>query len=271
MNISKKKIGVGFCVLIFLMLFVLAVNGGGTHSGSKTFVTINGHAMSLQEAVGNNYLKDYGPGASSAGSSQSNAYHDASEIIVTVGSSTSTLAQAIKSGNNRGLCPATSSLTDTPSISFGHDASEITLSSGKSLQQTINDNDFCCVPSSCGGQCGTVSDGCGSTINCGACCVPSGCGGQCGSVGDGCGGTIYCGECPLSCGAIGGTHCYQSGGCKWNQVSAGTSYDCNYCCKVTTNSCGGVGGNWCGSAGSSCPAGKSPVGVPVYDCPVCCK
>lgn len=71
-----------------------------------------------------------------------------------------------------------------------------------------------CVPTSCaalGKNCGTVSDGCGTNLNCGSCtapeictanvcslCVPQTCvgaGATCGALADGCGGTLSCGVC----------------------------------------------------------------------------
>src|SRR5262249_53791608 len=89
-----------------------------------------------------------------------------------------------------------------------------------------------CVPLTCnptnGRYCGTVGDGCGGTLDCGACTAPATCaglgaanvcgdpnckkitcnpagGGQyCGTIGDGCGGTLNCPTtCPggLACGA----------------------------------------------------------------------
>jgi mannobiose 2-epimerase len=72
-----------------------------------------------------------------------------------------------------------------------------------------------CTPSTCsalGAACGTPSDGCGGTLNCGTCptgqtcnashqctCAPATCaslGASCGTVSDGCGGTLNCGTCP---------------------------------------------------------------------------
>ncbi len=72
-----------------------------------------------------------------------------------------------------------------------------------------------CTPMTCpaGVACGTLGDGCGGTIDCGACpsgavcqagacgspaCTPEPCpaGITCGTVGDGCGGTVDCGACP---------------------------------------------------------------------------
>jgi chitodextrinase len=91
-----------------------------------------------------------------------------------------------------------------------------------------------CTPITCsamGYNCGSVSDGCGATLNCGSCTSPATCGGggtknvcgtsctpttcsalgyTCGTAGDGCGGTLNCGSCtaPQYCGG-GGTanHC----------------------------------------------------------------
>jgi hypothetical protein len=76
-----------------------------------------------------------------------------------------------------------------------------------------------CPPIVCqdaGANCGTVPDGCGGMLNCGACPSSQNCGGgkpsacgpgtctplsckdrkaECGTIADGCGGTVYCGEC----------------------------------------------------------------------------
>ncbi len=84
-----------------------------------------------------------------------------------------------------------------------------------------------CVPKTCaalGMLCGTASDGCGATLNCGGCAAPETCGGggtpgicgctptrtcaagvDCSSVADGCGATLDCGGCPEgdTCGANG--------------------------------------------------------------------
>ena len=76
-----------------------------------------------------------------------------------------------------------------------------------------------------GNYCGTVGNGCGRAMDCGACdtslvctsgvcvpgagCVPLTCttatGRYCGTIGDGCGGTLPCGDCPTgsTCGGAG--------------------------------------------------------------------
>jgi hypothetical protein len=112
-------------------------------------------------------------------------------------------------------------------------------SAGATCQQskTPSQDDICvgatCVPKTAcpaGDNCGTVSDGCSGTIDCGTCTAPQTCGGgtpsnpnvcgsggtcvpattcpagdNCGTVSNGCGGTITCGTCtaPETCG--GGT------------------------------------------------------------------
>src|SRR5206468_355790 len=83
-----------------------------------------------------------------------------------------------------------------------------------------------CTPTTCAAQgkdCGTIADGCGGTLTCGACTAPQTCGGagaanvcgtctpttcaaqgkNCGTIADGCGGTLTCGACtaPQTCGA----------------------------------------------------------------------
>src|SRR5207247_1290616 len=85
-----------------------------------------------------------------------------------------------------------------------------------------------CTPTTCAAQgknCGTISNGCGGTLTCGACTAPQTCGGggvanvcgtctpttcaaqgkNCGAISDGCGGTLTCGACttPQTCGGAG--------------------------------------------------------------------
>ncbi|MBI2394510.1 MAG: SUMF1/EgtB/PvdO family nonheme iron enzyme [Deltaproteobacteria bacterium] len=108
-----------------------------------------------------------------------------------------------------------------------------------------------CAPTTCavqGATCGTILDGCGGSLNCGACTAPSVCGKlsngsasgrcclpttcaslgkNCGSIPDGCGGTLSCGTCDGA----------------WPQTCGG----------------GGAGPNVCG-----CPAGTDGCAQPEY-------
>jgi hypothetical protein len=86
----------------------------------------------------------------------------------------------------------------------------------------------CATCASLGKNCGTVSNGCGGSLNCGTCTSPQTCGGggtanvcgatssctpttcaaqgkNCGSISDGCGGALTCGSCtsPQTCGGGG--------------------------------------------------------------------
>lgn len=79
-----------------------------------------------------------------------------------------------------------------------------------------------CTPTTCSAQgatCGSLSNGCGITLQCGSCpygtcqnnhcvCTPTTCtaeGADCGTLPNGCGGTLSCGTCtpPKQCGAAG--------------------------------------------------------------------
>jgi peptidoglycan/xylan/chitin deacetylase (PgdA/CDA1 family) len=93
-----------------------------------------------------------------------------------------------------------------------------------------------CSPTTCAAQgknCGTLSDGCTGSLNCGSCTAPQSCGGggtsnvcgctpttcaaqgkNCGSISNGCGGTLSCGSCtsPQSCGGGGTANVCGGGG-----------------------------------------------------------
>jgi len=116
-----------------------------------------------------------------------------------------------------------------------------------------------CVPDTCTGKgyaCGSFSDGCGGTINCGTCtagicvngqcCVPDTCTGlgyTCGDHSDGCGGTISCGTC-------------SSGSCVNGQCCVpDTCTGLGYTCGSFPDGCGGTIN--CGSCapGDTCTLG----------------
>ena len=134
-----------------------------------------------------------------------------------------------------------------------------------------------CVPATCsslGYTCGTASDGCGGTLNCGTCssgqtcnasgqcvasCTPATCaslGKSCGSWLDTCGGTLNCGTCSS------GQTCNASGQCVASCTPA-TCASLGKLCGVWNDNCGGTVS--CGSclvnesctASGQCAAGDS--------------
>jgi hypothetical protein len=72
-----------------------------------------------------------------------------------------------------------------------------------------------CIPqtvaTACTGLCGSQSDGCGGTLDCGPCCIPrtvaAACADRCGPTRDGCGGTIDCPCVPPPSGCTFGPNC----------------------------------------------------------------
>jgi hypothetical protein len=123
-----------------------------------------------------------------------------------------------------------------------------------------------CQPTTCavfGFNCGTISDGCGGTLNCGTCSSPQSCGGGgsvnvcgctpmtcasqgfgCGSVPNGCGGTLNCGTCPS------GQVCNIYNQCGAPCVPS-TCAQIGANCGQTGDGCGGILN--CGT----CPAGQT--------------
>jgi len=135
-----------------------------------------------------------------------------------------------------------------------------------------------CTPTTCtaqGKNCGTISDGCGGTLNCGSTCpanqtcggggtanvcgcTPTTCAAQgknCGMISDGCGKTLDCGDCQgqQSCGGGGKANVCGSPTCTPESNSA-------FCARVGKN-CGSVTGtDNCGATRtvSSCGSCTSP-------------
>ena len=130
-----------------------------------------------------------------------------------------------------------------------------------------------CTPTTCAAQgatCGTISDGCGGTLNCGTCpagqtcggggvanvcgaCVPKTCAQQgfnCGAATDGCGNIINCGAClsPQTCGGGGVANACGPGTCVPK-----TCAQLGVSCGPAPDGCGNI--IQCGS----CPAGHTCV------------
>jgi len=131
-----------------------------------------------------------------------------------------------------------------------------------------------CIPTTCtvqGISCGTLPDGCGGTLQCGACISPQQCvNGQCcsprttcpaaqncGTAADGCGGTLLCGTCsapqtcggggtPNQCGCTPATSCPAGQSCGAAPDGCGGTIVCGSCTAPDTCGGGGVAGR-CGS------------------------
>jgi hypothetical protein len=144
-----------------------------------------------------------------------------------------------------------------------------------------------CQPKSCksyGYSCGSASDGCGHTLDCGTCTTPATCGGsgvpgQCGCQGttctasctkktscptgldcgmqtDGCSGMISCGTCsglgqtcggggtPNVCGCMPATQCTKGQNCGTQADGCGGNLACGTC--TAPDACDGGGPNVCG-------------------------
>ena len=141
-----------------------------------------------------------------------------------------------------------------------------------------------------GANCGTISDNCGNTLNCGVCTAPQTCGGggtanecgckpvstcpagdNCGTIPNGCGGTLSCGACtaPQTCGGSGKanecgctpvTTCPAGDNCGTISNGCGGTISCGSCTAPQT--CGGSGkANECGCTPTTCSAQKATCGT----------
>ena len=139
-----------------------------------------------------------------------------------------------------------------------------------------------CVPTSCqaqGKDCGSIPDGCGATLDCGACtapqtcaatgvanlcgCVPTTCsveGKNCGSISDGCGATLNCGTCAAPqtcaanvCGCVPTTCAAQGKNCGTIPNGCGATLDCGACTAPQTCAATGTA-NLCGCVPTTCAA-----------------
>jgi hypothetical protein len=142
--------------------------------------------------------------------------------------------------------------------------------------------------------CGTIADGCGGMVTCGAACTaPQSCGGggtanvcgckplttcpagdTCGTLPDGCGGMVTCGSCvaPKTCGGAGTpntcgctplTTCPPGDACGTLPDGCGGTVSCGSAC-TSPQTCGGGGtANVCGCTPvTTCPAGDVCGAVP---------
>jgi hypothetical protein len=163
-NLEKRFLVVGLAVMILLAVIVYAATldkSGKWHDDSAILVTIDGFTMNLQEAINGNYLVAGVAPPTSDGTTSASVSHGAGEIWVYAEGGSRTLQDAI---NNDALCPATSG-TPVCGSTPCHLSTQIDVGGGQSLQDLIDNGDFCCVPDCSGKECG--DDGCGGT--CGTC------------------------------------------------------------------------------------------------------
>ena len=156
---------------LFAGVFVInaAVNKAKAwHFANDILITIGDFEGSLQQAIDEEYILGL-PNLTQAYSQLiPNPGHGADVIWVSVDGSETTLQNAI---STIGLCGSFSiaSYTSVDIPIQSHFASEIEISSGKSLQDAIDEGDFCCVQ-----DCTCASDTCvGDT------CIDSNCGEAC--------------------------------------------------------------------------------------------
>ena len=172
---------------------------------------------------------------------------------------------------------------------------------------TLCDGPGCatCTPTTCqerGKNCGTMTDGCGTTLNCGACSGAQTCGGagvtnvcgtctltscaaagkNCGTMSDGCGATLSCGACSgaQTCGGAGVTNvcgtCPNSctslnKNCGTLNNGCGGTLNCGACTGTdicTANVCRACVPRTCAQLGKNCGTVSDGCGVPL-SCGVC--
>ncbi len=141
----KKGEGLIF-VLVFLLFAVIShADALILHNASDFQMEIEGNPMALQQAVDSGYMRRVASSYAASGLTFMGE-HSASQIWVNVDGAEKTLLDALRSAD--GLCGSQQYSTYESSgiPNPGHLATEIQLLSGKSLQQAINDGDFCgCV------------------------------------------------------------------------------------------------------------------------------
>ncbi len=209
-------------ILVFSIFSINAImNTNNWHDVSKVLITVDSYTMTLEEAVTNNIFVE---GATSSGTTViPNPGHDFDEIWISIDGDEKTLQDALSISNN--ICGSfeTTSYLSTPSSLVYHFANEIEISSGTSLQDAIDDGDFCCVLETCaslGYNCGTANDGCEGTLSCGTCypylCQNNICSSTCGTckiysppAPSWCSDGRIVGSFPDACGCVGPPICCQ--------------------------------------------------------------
>lgn len=219
------------------------VIASGTHSADQAFVSVDGTTVNLNSLT----LGELDGSHTYAAGITQNPGHNANQIWVSVKDGEMTLLSALQSTDK--LCPSPSDPLTYTSASIpnpSHLATEITLTSGKTLQQAINDGIYCCTPSCSGKNCG--GDGCGGT--CGTCTSPQ----TCSSSG------VCTSPCVSNVGqSCGGNSCTNAGTVACDGTCTGASYLARGTSCASNKACDGSGTcqGWSGSDCFSCPFGHT--------------
>ena len=141
-----KNILIIFLTFIFLIVEIFAFTPP-IHNANGVLIDVDGTAMNLQEAISNNFLKDWmaGPsGFSSVGYDKStNEWHSGGDVQVylkNVGS-VSLQDSVNRRTSDRSFCRD----SENPiwSFIFGHGSDKIIFSDDETLQEKINTQQFC--------------------------------------------------------------------------------------------------------------------------------
>jgi hypothetical protein len=264
------KRGIKICSIILLFLMGLSfISAAGTHSADVVQIVVDGVqralnwiTISLFQTGTHTYTL---PVLSIPG-------HDASSIWVSVKDGEMTLFNALQSTNK--LCPANPvkpSYTSPSIPNPSHLGTEVTLDSGESLQKSIDDENFCCVPNCAEKNCG--DDGCGGV--CGTCTLPQICGaiGVCGrpcvaNYNTPCGasdckyaGQVACdGSCINNAPKAYGEDCdVQNVDCWSGEWLNTNNYGTKSACSLAFGKCDSLGNciQWKGTGCESCPFGTT--------------
>ena len=158
-----KKRGIYLLIGFFILASLIFVIGVGVdtkkpyHSSSNVTIGIDGLNKTINEIIAGNFVF---PSHLYSRGVKVNPGHSINETWVSVKDGEMTLYQALSSANK--LCPASPVKTTYSSSPLDksqpfHYASEINLSSGKTLQEAINAGDLCYywnISSSCSATCG---------------------------------------------------------------------------------------------------------------------
>lgn len=167
------------CLSVFIgIVLFISFSSANSHNASNIYLKINGADTDLQTAIDSGSFGSAYAGGSYFGNIIFG--HNAIDIIVNVGGNVKSFQDAINDGSltsvAAGISPANYGSYNLIYGEFGANVSVVSGGVTVSLQEAINTGKFyyvyVCVPSTCaslGISCGSVSNGCGGTLNCADC------------------------------------------------------------------------------------------------------